>query len=103
MRAGTSARRAPSFDLDERCAELVGETPIVRIVASPTSPLSWSVRGPTAPTWTGTGAAGGQSRATPSRRTYRPSVVTRSPASSLRSASTYSLSSVMGDSARTPT
>ena len=83
-----------------------GVVPAVRIVPSASSPDSRSVRALTAPTKTGDAAdtaVGGQSRATSSRRTYRPSTVSRSPRSSARSATRYSRSSVIGDSTRAPT
>ncbi len=59
--------------------------------------------GPVAATGTPTGTAGGQSSCTSSRFTYRPDVVTRSPASSARSVVAYSRMSVRGDAARAPT
>ncbi len=70
---------------------------------SAASPASASDFGPAAPMRMRVGTSGGQSSATSSSRTYSPSMLTVSPASSLRRATRYSPISVSGDDARAPT
>ena len=80
-----------------------GELPAGMITPSASSPASATVRGRMPPTSSGGTTTGGQSRATLSRCTYRPFVVTVCPCSSAYSAAVYSRSNVMGDSTLAPT
>ena len=81
---------------------MAGLDPAVRTVPSATSPVRDSVFGPSPAASTGTVRSGGQASFTRSRRTYRPDVVTSSPARSRRSAGTYSRMSVNGEATRAP-
>ena len=104
-RRGPAARRAPGPPARTRAADRSASGEVSSMITTPSaaSPASASDFGPAAPMRMRVGTSGGQSRATSSSRTYSPSMLTVSPASSLRRATRYSPISVSGDDARAPT